>query len=97
MVSQKLSVFCRILGNKCNNLVIDAYIYLLERRVPRDVESPSESLFTFRNDTYSQVGQDGIIEEIFKRLNIKNGIFCEFGAWDGFHLSNARKLVDEGH
>jgi len=96
MVSQKLSVFCRIPGNKCTNLVIDAYIYLLESRVPRDVESPSGSLFTFRNDTYSQVGQDGIIEEIFKRLNIKNGTFCEFGAWDGFHLSNARKLVDEG-
>jgi hypothetical protein len=45
---------------------------------------------------YSQVGQDGILEEIFKRLNITNGTFCEFGAWDGFHLSNARKLVDEG-
>jgi hypothetical protein len=96
MVSKRLATICRILGNKCTNLFLDTYIYLVESRVPRNVDSPSGSLLKFRRNTYSQVGQDGIIEEIFKRLNIRSGTFCEFGAWDGFHLSNARKLVDEG-
>ncbi len=96
MISKRFSALCQILWNKGTRLAVDAYIYLLESRVPRKIKYLSESLIVFRRDVYSQVGQDGILEEIFKRLNIANGTFCEFGAWDGFHLSNARKLVDEG-
>jgi hypothetical protein len=50
----------------------------------------------YANDKYSQVGQDGIISELLSRLDIKRGTFVEFGAWDGHHLSNCRKLVEEG-
>lgn len=47
----------------------------------------------FKKDIYSQNGEDGIIEELLKRLEISNGWVCEFGAWDGIHLSNTFNLV----
>lgn len=37
-----------------------------------------------------------IIDYIFDKIKINNGFFVEFGAWDGIHLSNCRKLFDEG-
>lgn len=47
-----------------------------------------------RNVT-SQDGEDGIIEEIFRRLNIAGGVCMEFGAWDGKNLSNTWTLWHE--
>ena len=51
------------------------------------------NLTTFAKNIYSQNGEDGIIEELLKRLNIQKGWACEFGAWDGKHLSNTFNLV----
>ncbi|MGR4001160.1 MAG: FkbM family methyltransferase [Alphaproteobacteria bacterium] len=45
---------------------------------------------------YSRTGEDGILVEIFHRLGIERGIFCEFGAWDGVNISNCRALFDAG-
>jgi hypothetical protein len=45
---------------------------------------------------YDKNGEDGIVDELFKRLDIKNGWVCEFGAWDGKHLSNTYNLVLKG-
>jgi len=50
----------------------------------------------YKKDIHSQNGEDGIVEELFKRLNIKDGWVCEFGAWDGKHLSNTFHLVENG-
>jgi hypothetical protein len=52
-------------------------------------------LLKFRRNIFSQNGEDGVIEEILKRTNIKkkNIQCCEFGAWDGMHLSNTFNLV----
>jgi hypothetical protein len=50
-------------------------------------------LLEYRNNKYSQFGEDGIIEEISYRLGIREGWFVEFGAWDGQHLSNTYNLL----
>ena len=38
-------------------------------------------------NVHSQNGEDGIIEQLLKELNIKTGTFCEFGASDGINSS----------
>ncbi len=50
----------------------------------------------FKKNIYSQNGEDGIIEEIIKRLGLKEKELwcCEFGAWDGIHSSNTFALVE---
>jgi hypothetical protein len=47
-------------------------------------------------DTYSQNGEDGILERIFDVIGPGGRRCCEFGAWDGVHLSNARAMVVNG-
>lgn len=57
--------------------------------------SPNSFNRYYRN-VYSQCGEDGIVEEIFKRLNIKSGFFVEFGGADGIWFSNTRYLWEKG-
>ena len=48
----------------------------------------------FKKNIFSQYGEDGIIEEIFKRLKeVSDKKCCEFGAWDGKYLSNTCNLI----
>jgi hypothetical protein len=54
------------------------------------------SLLDYSRDEYSQSGDDGIIERIFSVVSDRPGVCCEFGAWDGIHLSNTRALVLRG-
>ena len=52
----------------------------------------------YKENIYSQHGEDGIIREILKRLNNNRDYqYCEFGAWDGIHLSNTCALIKEGN
>lgn len=50
----------------------------------------------FRENQYSQHGEDGILACLFEKLGIATGTFCEFGAWDGKHLSNTFSLYKRG-
>lgn len=55
-----------------------------------------KTLNKYKENIYSQNGEDGIIKEINKRLGITKGWFVEFGAWDGKHLSNCYNLAKQG-
>lgn len=44
--------------------------------------------------SFSQFQEDKIVLEIFTKKNIKTGLFVEFGAWNGIHLSNCRLLAE---
>jgi len=52
-----------------------------------------KTLLKYAKNEYSQNGEDGILAEIFKRLDIKKGWFVEFGAWDAKHMSNTYALL----
>ena len=45
-----------------------------------------------KENVYSQNGEDGILKQILEKLNINKGTLVEFGAWDGFQLSNVQNL-----
>lgn len=47
----------------------------------------------FKNNIYSQFGEDGIIEKIFNIIKPEFNTCIEFGAWDGIHLSNCANLI----
>jgi hypothetical protein len=51
----------------------------------------------YQADKFSQNGEDGIIEEILRRLQINSGVCVEFGAHNGVFCSNTRKLVLTGN
>ncbi|UCG57072.1 MAG: hypothetical protein JSU70_19680 [Phycisphaerales bacterium] len=55
-----------------------------------------QTLGKYRKNYYSQNGEDGVLEEILKRLKITDGFCVEFGAWDGKHLSNTYHLIEQG-
>jgi len=55
-----------------------------------------EDLTLYYKNINSQRGEDGIIDQIFKRLNVDKGNCVEFGANDGILLSNTKNLIDKG-
>ena len=74
-----------------------AVLSILGDRVHKErITKNTKSLLHYRSDLYSETGQDGILEEILKRIGISSGTFIEFGAWDGIHLSNCRRLLENG-
>lgn len=63
-------------------------------QIRKDRRNPASCwLSAFASDRYSQAGEDGIIAKIFELVAPRHRICCEFGAWDGTHLSNTANLV----
>jgi len=52
-----------------------------------------KKLNRYEFQVFSQNGEDGIIEEIFKRIGTANKFFVEFGAEDGFENNTLNLLV----
>ncbi len=57
--------------------------------------SDPRSLARYRAQVYSQCGEDGVIHEIFTRLDSGNRTFVEIGAGDG-EQNNTRFLLESG-
>jgi hypothetical protein len=56
----------------------------------------SGSFDHFQKNVYSQFGEDGVVEELLRRLSQVvqlDGWCVEFGAWDGVYLSNTYNLI----
>lgn len=66
----------------------------IERLADKISNSPKR-LEPFGYKVYSQNDEDGIIEEIFKRLNISKGSFCEIGVENGLEC-NTHFLLHKG-
>ena len=49
----------------------------------------------FGQNIHSQYGEDGVIAEVSRQLDIKICNAMEFGAWNGYHLSNTFALVSD--
>jgi hypothetical protein len=50
----------------------------------------------YSRNSYSQNGEDGIIEECLRRMGLFIGTCVEFGAADGYYCSNTRALANKG-
>ena len=59
------------------------------------ISSDEKRLEPFGFKVYSQNDEDGIIEEIFNRLGIKQGRFCEIGVENGLEC-NSLYLIHKG-
>ncbi|MCL4352882.1 MAG: FkbM family methyltransferase [Patescibacteria group bacterium] len=55
-----------------------------------------DDLIGHKKNYFSQNGEDGIIERIFSIIGAPTKKCCEFGAWDGIHFSNTRRLILNG-
>jgi hypothetical protein len=56
-------------------------------------ELPKNTYHKYCKNIYSQNGEDGILDQLLKELNILGGTFCEFGASDGITSSNTYNLI----
>lgn len=72
--------------------------YLARQEIERIISkicSDAKRLEPFGFKVYSQGDEDGILQEIFRRLKITNGIFCEIGVENGLEC-NTLYLLHQG-
>jgi hypothetical protein len=58
----------------------------------RMLEVSMKTLRQSARNVHSQFGEDGIVERVFEVIGTESKTCVEFGAWDGFHLSNTANL-----
>ena len=84
-------------ANRNLKFLRDAFIddYLQRWLFQNDKYKDPKKLSRFDRQVFSQNGEDGIIEEIFKRIGTTNKYFAEFGAsTDGLENNTANLLLD---
>lgn len=72
--------------------------YLARREISdlkKSISGNQKRLELYGFKVYSQNDEDGILEEIFKRIGIENGTFCEIGVENGLEC-NTLYLIHKG-
>lgn len=73
-----------------------SYLARMEiERLLKEIKSDPKRLEPFGYKIYSQNDEDGIIAEIFNRLGISQGVFCEIGVENGLEC-NTLLLIHKG-
>lgn len=68
-----------------------------EKQYDQELRSTQNNSLLFHTwSIYSQFGEEGILEEVLKRINIDEGTFVEFSAFHDSCISNVRFLADRG-
>jgi len=81
------------LAQKRNELLVNDY---LEKYLYNNGKyQPVKRLNRYERQVYSQNGEDGIIEEIFKRIGLTNKYFVEFGVGNGLENNTAYLLTKD--
>lgn len=64
-------------------------------KLNNDLETRKSSswLLDYKEDVYSQAGEDGVIKKILETIPGIDNWCVEFGAWDGIFLSNTANLI----
>lgn len=71
-------------------LIVIFIFFISSHSVSMSVRKPM--LIDFKKNVFSQWGEDGIIEKIFEIIGTTTKVAVEFGAYDGFMLSNTANL-----
>lgn len=79
--------------DKNNQLQIDDYIQRHLFQNPRYQEADKLNRFEFQ--AFSQFGEDGIIQEIFRRIGTTNRFFVEFGVETGVETNTTYLLYQD--
>ncbi|MEK7184377.1 MAG: hypothetical protein AAB701_02570 [Patescibacteria group bacterium] len=78
-------------AKKLNELMAEDYIRTHLYQNPRYQDPKKLNQYEFQ--AFSQSGEDGIVEEIFKRIGVTNRYFVEFGAANGLWNNTAYLLM----
>lgn len=76
-----------------NQLDLQAQQYRQQRIASGGKYEDPKNLNRYEYEILSQCGEDGILEEIFKRIGTTNRFFVEFGAGNGVQNSTASLLL----
>ena len=96
---KRIIFLCKMFCSIPKELFYKQNIFNIERRAIEMNDENNCNLLNFKKNIFSQNGEDGILEELNKRLELTEGnnYWCvEFGAWDGIYLSNTYNLVNKG-
>lgn len=74
-----------------NEIKIDNYIKEHLFKNPKYYDDKKLNKYEFQ--VYSQNGEDGILEEIFNRIGVKNNYFVEFGIQNGLECNTSYLLL----
>lgn len=79
--------------DKINNKLNVMNEILLDIHSATDIQDNFNELNNFEYQVYSQNGEDGLLNEILNRLNIKTGFFIEIGVQDGLETNTTYLLM----